>query len=41
MEEIGRGARIRTGGLLNPIQTRYQAALRPVMTGRLASYMIG
>ena len=28
--EHGRGARIRTGDLLNPIQTRYQAALRPV-----------
>jgi hypothetical protein len=26
---IGRGARIRTGGLLRPRQARYQAALRP------------
>jgi hypothetical protein len=25
----GRGARIRTGGLLRPRQARYQAALRP------------
>ena len=28
-EESGRGARIRTGGLLRPRQARYQAALRP------------
>ncbi len=27
----GRGERIRTSDLLNPIQTRYQAALRPGM----------
>jgi hypothetical protein len=30
-EMIGRGARIRTGGLLRPRQARYQAALRPDM----------
>ena len=28
----GRGARIRTGGLLRPRQARYQAALRPAWT---------
>ena len=28
-ERSGRGARIRTGGLLRPRQARYQAALRP------------
>jgi hypothetical protein len=27
--EVGRGVRIRTGGLLRPRQARYQAALRP------------
>ena len=27
--QIGRGERIRTFDLLNPIQVRYQAALRP------------
>jgi hypothetical protein len=30
-EKNGRGARIRTGGLLRPRQARYQAALRPDM----------
>ena len=28
-DTFGRGARIRTGGLLRPRQARYQAALRP------------
>jgi hypothetical protein len=28
-KEIGRGERIRTFDLLNPIQVRYQTALRP------------
>ena len=34
----GRGARIRTGGLLNPIQTRYQAALRPEVSRDSVKY---
>ena len=28
-DRLGRGVRIRTGGLLRPRQARYQAALRP------------
>ena len=32
---IGRGERIRTFDLLNPIQVRYQAALRPDREGNL------
>ena len=36
---IGRGGRIRTGDHLNPIQVRYQAALRPVLLYFLANIL--
>ncbi len=35
----GRGGRIRTGDHLNPIQVRYQAALRPVLLYFLANIL--
>src|SRR6266403_4548903 len=39
-EFVGRGVRIRTGGLLRPRQARYQAALRPDMRGSNSSVLL-
>src|SRR5712671_5736560 len=39
-EFVGRGVRIRTGGLLRPRQARYQAALRPDMRDSNSSVLL-